>query len=180
MIVLEKLILWLAPVLSFTAEEAFEELQSQLGISDRNSVHTMLFKIAESHWNNQPEFDKWVQIKHIRKVVTSALEIERSAKTIGSSLQAHIDVYVNHNTFELLENVDLNELCIVSSSRLLLANSPANAVTLDDIENVGVVAIPAEGLKCERCWKIYNPSETENDLNICNRCHDVVQKTVEI
>ncbi len=179
MTILEKLILWLAPVLSFTAEEAFEELQIQQDISDRDSVHTMLFSTADSNWFNPVEFNKWVQIKNIRKVVTSALEIERSAKTIGSSLQAHIDVYVNHETFEFLENVDLNELCIVSSSRLLLANSPANAVTIDDVENVGVVVIPAEGLKCERCWKIYNPSETANDLNICNRCDDAIQKTAQ-
>lgn len=172
--VLEHLILWLAPVLSFTAEEAFEEFQSQQGITQRNSIHEMTFKAVDEQWLNVPEFEKWTQIKHIRKVVTSALEIERSAKTIGSSLQAHIDVYVDPETFLLLENIDLNELCIVSSSRLLAANYPAHAVTLEEVENIGVVAVSAEGVKCERCWKIYNPSETENDLNICNRCHEVV------
>ena len=75
---------WLAPILCFTSEEAWIARYSD----SAESVHFRDFPNIPEEWQNRELSDRWEKIREIRKVVTGALELERSEKRIGSSLEA--------------------------------------------------------------------------------------------
>ncbi len=166
---------WLAPVLSFTAEEAWQAYS----LSKNESIHEQLFPEFLEEWENAIVDKQWQIIRNVRRVMTNALELERSAKTIGSSLQAHIAVYVPADVATVLQTIDISELAITSAATLVIAQPPAGAVTIDDVKDVGVVVNLAEGEKCARCWKVLpevNEIESSRKHNdICKRCEDAVE-----
>src|SRR6185312_1809842 len=97
---------WLAPMLCFTAEEAW--LQRYPG--EDSSVHLELFPDMPDY-RDEALAEKWRKIRMVRRVVTGALEVERAAKRIGSSLEAAPVIYVSDaDLFAALVDVDLAEL----------------------------------------------------------------------
>ena len=88
--IFKALLAWLAPILSFTAEEAW--LAREPG--REGSVHLETFPELDKAWRNDELAKKWELVRDVRRVVTGALELERAAKRIGSSLEAAPDVYV--------------------------------------------------------------------------------------
>jgi isoleucyl-tRNA synthetase len=142
---------WLAPMLCFTAEEAW--LSRYPG--DEVSVHLELFPEIASNWRDEALADKWRKVRTVRRVVTGALELERAAKRIGSSLEAAPQVYVSDpDLFEALVDIDLAEVCITSAATLHNEEGPAEAFRLDEVKGVAVVPHLAAGQKCARSWKI--------------------------
>ncbi|SDO72909.1 Isoleucyl-tRNA synthetase [Filomicrobium insigne] len=143
--------LWLAPILSFTAEEAWLERYP----SEDSSVHLQDFPLISRLWRNEAVDEKWDHIRKVRRVVTGALELERAAKRIGSSLEAAPVVYVdNADTLAALNDVDLAEAFITSGAELVSGPAPEDAFKLPDVAGVGVVPKRAEGRKCARSWRI--------------------------
>ena len=142
---------WLAPMLCFTAEEAWCERYE----NDDASVHLELFPEVPASWRDDKLAEKWRKVRMVRRVVTGALEIERAGKRIGSSLEADPIVYVsNEELFEAMLDVDLPEVCITSAAMLVNGEGPADAFRLPDVPGVAVVTKLAEGRKCARSWKI--------------------------
>jgi isoleucyl-tRNA synthetase len=98
---------------------------------------------------------KWETIRNVRRVVTGALELERAAKRIGSSLEASPLVYVSdRKIFDTLFDVDLAEVVITSNAMATNEEAPAGAFRLNDVPGVAVVVEKAQGIKCARSWKI--------------------------
>jgi len=119
------------------------------------SVHLTLFPDGLSQFRDERLAAKWDIIRNVRRVVTGALELERAAKNIGSSLEASPLVYVtDKRIFETLFDVDLAEVCITSNAMVTNAEPPANAFRLNDVPGVAVVVEKAVGTKCARSWKI--------------------------
>ena len=144
---------WLAPMLCFTAEEAW---LSRYG-ADAGSVHLETFPEVPASWRDDKLAEKWRKVRTVRRVVTGALEIERAQKRIGSSLEAHPIVHVsNEDLFEAVADVDLAEICITSAATLVKDEGPADAFRLPDVAGVAVVPNLAEGTKCARSWKVLN------------------------
>jgi isoleucyl-tRNA synthetase len=142
---------WLAPMLCFTAEEAW---MSRYG-ADAPSVHLELFPDVPSSWRDDKLAEKWRKVRIVRGVVTGALEIERAQKRIGSSLEAHPIVLVTEEQlFEAVSDVDLAEVCITSAATLVQNKASDGAFSLPDVPGVAVVPNLAEGKKCARSWKI--------------------------
>jgi isoleucyl-tRNA synthetase len=142
---------WLAPVLSFTCEEAWALYKPD----EKPSVHLTLFPLDFNKFRNEALAKKWETIRDIRRVVTGALELERAAKHIGSSLEASPVIYVaDKNLLATLFDVDLAEVCITSSYEVQDGDGPANAFRLDNVPGVAVVVEKAVGTKCARSWKI--------------------------
>lgn len=167
--VFEHLTHWLAPVLSFTAEEAFV---ARYGMEGR-SIHLNTFPTPMATWYNPDLEARWSVLRDVRRVITGALEVERAAKTIGSSLQGTVAVYVSPDLAKFLKDVDVAELAITSAATIITAQSPAHAFTLEDVDHVGVIVNPAEGEKCQRCWRVL-PEVAKNDQGICSRCDEAV------
>ena len=142
--------LWLAPILVFTAEEAWLSRYA-----DAESVHLEAFVDVPASWRDEALAAKWAKVRSLRRVVTGALEIERAQKRIGSSLEAAPVVYIADDALRsVLNGLDFAEICITSGIEIRAGEAPAGAFTLDDVPGVGVVCEAAKGQKCARSWKI--------------------------
>ena len=141
---------WLAPMLCFTAEEAWLARDPAA-----QSVHLEDFMTVPQSWRDDVLAERWRKLRNVRRVVTGALELERAAKRIGSSLEAAPIVYVaDTDLFGVAVGADLAELCITSAATLVEGEGPAAAFRLDDVRGVAVEPRRAEGKKCARSWKI--------------------------
>jgi len=150
-IICDAILKWLAPVLSFTTEEAWRMYRP----GAEPSVHLTLFPTEFDAFRDDALAAKWETIRDVRQVVTGALELERAAKNIGSSLEASPLVYVSDKAiFDTLFDVDLAEVCITSNAMVTNDDAPAAAFTLGDVPGVAVVVEKAVGTKCARSWKI--------------------------
>ena len=147
----ESVLKWLAPILSFTAEEAWRMYRPQA----EPSVHLTVFPGAMDAFLDDKLAAKWETIRDVRRVVTGALELERAAKNIGSSLEASPVIYVtDRNVLMTLFDTDLAEICITSNYEVREGEAPAGAFRLDVVPGVAVVVEKAVGTKCARSWKI--------------------------
>ena len=141
---------WLAPMLCFTAEEAWLARDPAA-----TSVHLEPFPDVPASWRDDALAEKWRKLRTLRRVVTGALELERAAKRIGSSLEAHPLIYVSdRDLFDTVVDADLAELCITSGAALIEGEGPSEAFRLPDVAGVAVVPQLAQGRKCARSWKI--------------------------
>jgi len=142
---------WLAPVLSFTCEEAWRLYKPDA----EPSVHLTLFPEGFEAFRDDALAAKWEIIRNVRRVVTGALELERAAKRIGSSLEASPLVYVSdQNILDTLFELDLAEVCITSNAMATHDEASADAFRLNEVPGVAVVVEMAVGTKCARSWKI--------------------------
>jgi isoleucyl-tRNA synthetase len=142
---------WLAPMLCFTAEEAW---LARYG-AEAASVHLEPFPQLPASWQNEALAEKWRKVRNVRRVVTGALEIARAEKKIGSSLEAAPVVHVaEDDLFTALDGVDLAEVAITSATEVREGEGGRDAFRLDDVPGVAVEFRRAEGRKCARSWKI--------------------------
>ncbi|MGE4351444.1 MAG: isoleucine--tRNA ligase [Bdellovibrionales bacterium] len=169
-ILFDKLVVWLAPVLCFTAEEAY---LARHGDAEGTSVHLQTFTPVPTEWKDELLSQKWASIRELRRVVTGAMELARADKKIGSSLQAAPQVYVTADQQSLLEGIDFAEVCIASALSLLRQDPPQDAFMLPEVQGIGVVVALAEGKKCERCWQIRHDV---NEEGLCPRCAQAVSE----
>jgi len=150
-ILCDSILKWLAPVLSFTADEAWQLYKPDA----EPSVHLTLFPDGLQRYRNDALAAKWETIRDVRRVVTGALEVERAAKRIGSSLEASPVIYVaDRDMLGTLFDVDLAEVCITSNYEVREGDAPAEAFRLPAVPGVAVVVEKAVGTKCARSWKI--------------------------
>ena len=155
---LDMLLKWFAPILSFTTEEIYQIINQE----QRSSIHLESFPKIPSKWKNETLFEKWEKFKIIRRVVNAAIEIKRSNKDIGSSLEADIKIYLNKEYLKVVENLDLSEIFITSNAEVEIINNDSNLFELEEVKNVKVLVKKAQGKKCPRCWKIFSGP--------CQRC----------
>jgi isoleucyl-tRNA synthetase len=167
---------WLAPMLCFTAEEAWA---ARAGEGDAESVHLRTYPDVPENWRDDALAAKWEKIRRLRRVVTGALEIERAEKRIGSSLQAAPTVYADGDTVAAMAGVDLAEIAITSAAELVEGAVPDGAFTLDDIDGIGVVPGLADGEKCARCWQVLPDVGSHAHADVCVRCADAVDARKE-
>jgi isoleucyl-tRNA synthetase len=163
---------WLAPVLVFTAEEAWLARFP----SEDGSVHLRLFPEVPAAWRNEALAAKWARIREIRRGVTGAIEKERAEGRIGASLQAAPALHLPEADAAHLTAEGWAEVAITSGLTLSTAPAPAAAFSLDGLPGIAVVPAKAPGLKCERCWKVLPEVGTHADHpGLCDRCADAVR-----
>jgi len=149
--IFDRVVKWLAPILAFTAEEAWLERTK----SADGSVHVETFPATPESWRDEALATKWKGIRAVRRIVTGALELERAGKRIGSSLEAAPIVHIADDALRAaVESVDFADICITSGIRLESGQGPDDAFRQDDLPGVAVVPVRAEGTKCARSWKI--------------------------
>ncbi|THV23276.1 isoleucine--tRNA ligase [Peteryoungia ipomoeae] len=144
------LVLWFAPMMPFTTEEAWLSRDPSA-----ESVHLEQFPEIPVDWSNEAVAEKWKAVRTVRRAVTGALEVERKEKRIGSSLEAAPVVHIaDSDLIKALEGLDFAEICITSDIKVVAGEGPAEAFRLDDGTKVAVEPKLAEGQKCARSWKI--------------------------
>ena len=147
---------WLAPVLCFTAEEAWLARFP----SEDGSIHLQLFPDVAEGWLDPALGDRWVRLRAVRGEMTTALETARGEKLIGASLQAAL--VVPEGALGLLDVSGWAELAIVSAAR------PGAALAVER----------ASGEKCARCWRVL-PEVGSAHAGLCLRCTAVVEAMPE-
>jgi isoleucyl-tRNA synthetase len=174
------LVRWLAPILCFTAEEAWLARHGAgegagAGDGSGESVHLTLFPQLPAEWHDEALGARWAQLRDLRRVVTGAIELERGAKRLGSSLQAAVTLFVPDLLLDALRDVDLAELCITSEGTVIAAAVPEDAFTLPDLPGIGVRVTQAAGTRCERCWRVLpEVGAVPAHPDLCRRCAGVV------
>jgi isoleucyl-tRNA synthetase len=166
-ILFQYLIRRLAPIIVFTAEEAW------LSFHKTSSVHLKRFLPVADEWYNSEIGTKLDLVKDIRRSVTAAIEFARKAKLLGSSLQASVTVFDPDMLIPVNDDSFWEEVAIVSEFKIDHGNVPDDAFVADDLKNIGVRISLATGEKCERCWKVHKSLNTEK---LCPRCCDVLAK----
>ncbi len=161
------LIAWLAPILAFTAEEAWSHRPEGI-FEDAQSVHLRDFPEVPHAWKNDALAEKWKEVLKVRKEALLTLEELREKGEIKSSLEASLK-HKNSGEYhqKYFKNLDMAEVCIVSNlevSDISLKGNPLTGISGEK---------KAPGAKCERCWKVL-PEVSEATGHLCNRCEDTV------
>jgi len=169
-ILFHRLTTWLAPILVFTMEEVWLERFP----GEASSVHLVDMPETPAEWRDEALAAKWATVRRVRRVVTGALEIQRTDKVIGASLEAAPVVHVDAATAAILKTVAFDDLCITSAIDVSTDPSPSEAFRLPEVEGVGVVFEMAEGEKCQRCWKILPDVGTHSHAGVCYRCDEAL------
>tara|TARA_R110002020_G_scaffold52767_4_gene148004 strand:+ start:3556 stop:6555 length:3000 start_codon:yes stop_codon:yes gene_type:complete len=166
-----RLTTWLAPVLVFTMEEVWLE---RMG-GDDSSVHLQDIPATPDGWLDAELAAKWARVRAARRVVTAALEVQRTAKVIGASLEAAPIVYVADAAQRAaLESVSFDDVTITSQITVTGDPAPAEAFRMPETDGVAVVFAKAEGEKCARCWKVLPDVGTHTHAGVCARCDEAV------
>jgi len=170
-ILFHRLTTWLAPVLVFTMEEVWLE---RFGGED-SSVHLIDIPETPTAWLNPELSEKWAMIRRLRRVVTAALEVQRTEKVIGASLEAAPVVYLADQAVkDVLEQMPFADICITSDLTLSTDAAPSDAFTMAEVDGIAVSFVKAEGEKCGRCWKILPNVGTHSHVGVCGRCDNAL------
>lgn len=171
--VLEALSRWMAPILTFTAEEVWSHMPGQ-----RN--HAVLFNTWYEQLQSLPAdskfgHDYWSQLVEIRDAVSKTIEPLRKDKVIGSSLAAEVDLYCDDQSKAMLEQLEdeLRFVLITSTANLhSLSDAPDNAVKHDlGDTKMAVVVRASQHDKCDRCWHFREDVGNHKDHPLlCQRC----------
>ena len=138
-ILLDVLLKWFAPILSFTTEEIYSLVNK-----NGKSIHLEKFPSIPENWKNSDLETKWLELIKIRDICNISIEEKRASKVIGSSLEANLVIKLEDKLIDLTKDVDFSELCITS-----------NAVVEKNVsKEIKVETLKAEGQKCPVCWKI--------------------------
>ncbi len=159
-LVTEALLKLMAPLLSFTAEEAWKVLKRKTG----GTIFTETFPVLPAPVDEAALIDKWTRLRAVRADVQKKLEPLRERGEIGSSLQAEVEVRTNAETAALLQTLgdELKFLLITSSTRV---------TQVDDSTDQQIVVTPSGDTKCGRCWHWRADVGCDADHpTICGRC----------
>lgn len=149
----DSLIRLVAPVLPFTAEEAWAFLPN----SENRSIHLQTFKTSQETTVNE---DAWQHFFAMREQVNTALDQAKKEKLIGSSLAARVTIPDLDPAFAESIGESYEQLLIVAH--------------VEAGESLQVQ--PADGVKCPRCWSVTTAAAPEHDTHaeLCPRCFEVV------
>ncbi len=171
--ILKVIVFYMAPILSFTAEEAYSYMKS-----DKESVHMEEFVPVKTEYKDLVLVDKWNELRRLKSITDKALELARIQKAIGNSLEACVYVDIqNEKMKKIIEGfrkADLADICIVSQFEFGKLDESLSRY-YDEETNVEVFVVKAKGKKCERCWKYSeNVGKNKKGESICERCYSVI------
>ncbi len=138
-IILNSLLKWFAPILSFTTEEIY-----QLISKSKKSIHLQKFINFPKKFHNEKLGERWSKLIKIRDFCNLSIEEKRASKEIGSSLESSLEITLSQELFENFKDVDFAEICITSSAKINQGSD----------KEIKVLTTKAPGKKCPICWKL--------------------------
>jgi isoleucyl-tRNA synthetase len=163
---------WVSPIISFTAEEAWEQMPAPVEGDREESV-------LLAHWyeglfeSNNQEFDDafWRRIMTVKTEVNKLLEKARNEKVVGASLSSDVTLYVNGDLAADLNRLgdELRFVLITSSAQVKALDENAGSAT--DVEGLRVEIGASEHDKCDRCWHhVADVGAHKEHETLCGRC----------
>ena len=169
--IVEALVRWMAPIMSFTADEIWNEMP---GERDKfvftGEWFDGLFGLAEGEELNNTF---WSDIQSVRSAVNKLLEDARKDKTIGSALQAEVTIYAEDALVQKLLKLEdeLRFVLLTSAASVKAIGEKTETAQQTDIEGLFVEVSPVGGEKCDRCWHHTSDVGTiDGHEKICGRC----------
>ncbi|WP_116084510.1 isoleucine--tRNA ligase [Tropicimonas sp. IMCC34011] len=163
----DRVVTWLAPILTFTMEEAWLERHP----GEDSSVHLVDMPDTPEGWQDETLAAHIRKLRAARRTVTGALEIARRDKEIGASLEAAPIVHLSEDYASEVTDPELfADYCITSGVRLTTDPAPQDAFRSEDVPGVGVEVVRADGAKCGRCWKVLPDVGGHDHAGVCGRC----------
>ncbi|MCW8956278.1 MAG: isoleucine--tRNA ligase [Gammaproteobacteria bacterium] len=176
--IVEAMSRWLAPILSFTAEEIWQQIPGNHGDTIFTETwYTKLFNLDDSDAMN---FDFWAQAQETRTLVSKQLEALRVAGDIGSSLDAEVDLFCSPGLYQALNRLqdELRFVLITSYARIHpIEQADASAITMstESGETLAIRTRASEHGKCVRCWHHREDLGKHSEHpELCGRCVDNV------
>ncbi len=159
---------WMAPILSFTAQEAWPLIPGQ---TEKYVFTTEWYDIPVASTANLISEADWQTLISVKSAVNKQIEAARNAKLIGSNLSAKVELWANAELKAILDQLD-NELRFVLITSTVMVNTfDAAQGESTEIEGLRVKVSAAEGEKCARCWHVLPDVNTHAaHLGLCSRC----------
>ena len=174
--ILQALLRWVSPILSFTAEEAWQSLHE-----NRESVHTLEWF---EDWENVGELafsdEEWEKVLEVRSEVNKHIEEARNENIIGSSLESNLDLYCDTDLKTLFDKFS-DELRFIFITSEATVHSLQNQGKETSISGLNLKVTKTSDQKCVRCWHSRpEVGSIEGHETICQRCHENVEGEGEI
>ncbi|MCP3849038.1 MAG: class I tRNA ligase family protein, partial [Gammaproteobacteria bacterium] len=178
--IIEAMTRWIAPILSFTAEELWEFIPGE----HTESVFFETWYPFPPEIKDEMDDEYWQQVLKVRVACSKEMEKLRSDKTIGSSLDAEIDLYCDEELKKVLSQLDdeLRFVLITSDVNLHdLSDKPDDAVEIEDLPGLALTVKPSEHTKCVRCWHHREDvGQSAEHPELCGRCVENVSGDGEV
>ena len=163
-----------APILAFTCNEIWQAMPHRDCDDDRNILLNQMPENMANYVLSEELMDKWETVMKLRQDVNGVLEVARADKRIGKALEAHVSLQTEDAALvETCKDLNLAEICIVSSCDWETVPEGATVGTGENLPNLTVGVVEARGEKCPRCW-MHSLKSDENGL--CPRCAAVISK----
>ncbi|MDP2180639.1 isoleucine--tRNA ligase [Methylicorpusculum sp.] len=178
--VLEALTRWLAPILSFTADELWQYLPGSRGESI--FLETWYQGLFELDNNSALNREFWQTIMSVREAVSKELEQVRKTGAIGASLNAEVTLYADESLFPVLKQIEseLHFIFITSHARVKTASERPADASQTEVSGLGVLVVASTQPKCVRCWHQRDDIGVHPDHpELCGRCVENVEGSGE-
>ena len=163
-----------APILAFTCDEIWQTMPHRQGDDARNILLNQMPADCVAYVLSDDIMAKWDTVMKLRQDVNGVLELARADKRIGKALEAHVSLFTEDaELVNTCKDVNLTEICIVSSCAWEKAPENATVGTGANLPQLTVGVVEARGEKCPRCWM---HSETADENGLCPRCAAVISK----
>jgi len=174
-LIAEAMTRWMAPILSFTAQEIWQALPTPSGDTREEFVFTGVWfdGLPKSSTTSVLNNDYWNDILLVRTEVNKALENARKEKQVGKALEAAVVLYSTAEIVEKLQQLGEELRFVLITSKVIIEvveNAPRGALTTE-LEGLWLAVSPASGTKCDRCWHVTEDiGQNEQHPDLCGRC----------
>lgn len=179
--VLEALVRWMAPIMSFTADELWQFLPGERSVSVfENTWYEGLFRLDEAEPMNE---GFWTQVQAVKEGVNKVLELARNEGRVGGSLKAEVTLYCDAELLELLGELgeELRFVTLTSEARLAPLAEAGEQAVATDLEGLKVMVVASEHTKCTRCWhQRADVGQHAEHPELCGRCVENVSGKGEV
>lgn len=179
--IIEALVRWMAPILSFTAEEIWQHIPGKR--NESVFLNTWYSNLAALPSNSTMNETYWKRLQQVRDAVNKELENLRNAGNLGSGLEADVKLYCEPELKKQLDSLEneLRFILITSGAEVQLANSHLHDLISTEVSGLWLKVTPLTYAKCERCWHRRADIGTDpTHPTLCVRCIENVEGSGEV
>lgn len=165
----------ISPILAYTSDEIWQAMKHD---ASADAEHVVLNQMPEPTGVNADEafIQTWDRIHDIRDAVKKALELARNEKLIRASLDAKVQLFCDSEMYDFVKSVEAELPVVFIVSQVELVKGGKGAFVSEDLPELSVTVLPAEGDKCSRCWTYSNTvGNNEKHPEVCAHCASVLE-----
>ena len=159
---------WMSPILSFTAQEAWELIPEQ---TEKYVFTAEWYDLPKSTQQNLISEADWQSLIQVKSAVNKQIEAARNAKLVGSNLSAKVDIWADEALKAILDRLENELRFVLITSQVAVHTFDASQGVATDIDGLRVAVSSADGEKCVRCWHVLPDVNTHaGHEGLCSRC----------